>query len=136
MSSRRVHILFVLLCLTSFTELITAKKSKGEILVFPRGKIPRTLLAQSTASHNSNDPEAGKFAGGDNVQKKVTGANRADAGIIQKQTAIFSWKDVIYDIKIKKEQRRILDHVDGWVKPGTLTALMVCFSFYLWHLAS
>ncbi|XAO22858.1 hypothetical protein I312_101633 [Cryptococcus bacillisporus CA1280] len=106
------------------TELITAKKSKGEILVFPRGKIPRTLLAQSTASHNSNDPEAGKFAGGDNVQKKVTGANRADAGIIQKQTAIFSWKDVIYDIKIKKEQRRILDHVDGWVKPGTLTALM------------
>lgn len=131
-----MHILFVLLCLTSFTELITAKKSKGEILVFPRGKIPRTLLAQSTASHNSNDPEAGKFAGGDNVQKKVTGANRADAGIIQKQTAIFSWKDVIYDIKIKKEQRRILDHVDGWVKPGTLTALMVCFSFYLWHLAS
>lgn len=29
-----------------------------------------------------------------------------------------------YDIKIKSETRRILDHVDGWVKPGTLTALM------------
>ena len=43
---------------------------------------------------------------------------------IQKQTAIFSWRDVTYDIKIKKEERRILDHVDGWVKPGTLTALM------------
>lgn len=27
-------------------------------------------------------------------------------------------------IKIKGEPRRILDHVDGWVKPGTLTALM------------
>jgi ATP-binding cassette subfamily G (WHITE) protein 2 (PDR) len=27
-------------------------------------------------------------------------------------------------IKIKTETRRILDHVDGWVKPGTLTALM------------
>lgn len=32
---------------------------------------------------------------------------------------------MVYDIKIKKEERRILDHVDGWVKPGTLTALMV-----------
>lgn len=113
------------LVLTSITELITAKKSKGEILVFPRGKIPRALLAQSTVSHNSDDPESGKYAGGGNVQKKVTGTDRADAGIIQRQTAIFSWKDVVYDIKIKKEQRRILDHVDGWVKPGTLTALMV-----------
>jgi ATP-binding cassette, subfamily G (WHITE), member 2, PDR len=34
------------------------------------------------------------------------------------------WHDVVYDIKIKSETRRILDHVDGWVKPGTLTALM------------
>jgi len=60
---------------------------------------------------------------GDSNEK--TGAAQADEGIIQKQTAVFSWKDVVYDIKIKKEPRRILDHVDGWVKPGTLTALMV-----------
>ncbi|KAH7165897.1 ABC-2 type transporter-domain-containing protein [Dactylonectria macrodidyma] len=43
---------------------------------------------------------------------------------IQKQTAVFHWKDLCYDIMIKSENRRILDHVDGWVKPGTLTALM------------
>lgn len=48
---------------------------------------------------------------------------------IQRQTSIVSWKDVVYDIKIKGEERRILDHVDGWVKPGTLTALMVSLSF-------
>ncbi|KAL5046780.1 P-loop containing nucleoside triphosphate hydrolase protein [Aspergillus fruticulosus] len=35
-----------------------------------------------------------------------------------------SWKDVCFDIKIGKETCRILDRVDGWVKPGTLTALM------------
>lgn len=65
------------------------------------------------------------------MKKEITGADRANAGIIQKQTAIFSWKDVVYDIKIKKEPRRILDHVDGWVKPGTLTALMVSCCFPL-----
>lgn len=43
---------------------------------------------------------------------------------IQKQTAIFHWDGMNYDIKIKKEPRRLLDDVDGWVKPGTLTALM------------
>ena len=43
---------------------------------------------------------------------------------MQRQEAIFQWRDVCYDIKIKSEERRILDHVSGWVKPGTLTALM------------
>ncbi|GME70519.1 unnamed protein product [Ambrosiozyma monospora] len=37
---------------------------------------------------------------------------------------VFHWRDVCYEVKIKDENRRILDHVDGWVKPGTLTALM------------
>merc|ERR1711977_24069 len=40
------------------------------------------------------------------------------------QTDVFTWKDVCYDIKIKGEPRRLLDNVSGWVKPGTLTALM------------
>jgi ABC-type multidrug transport system permease subunit/ABC-type multidrug transport system ATPase subunit len=31
---------------------------------------------------------------------------------------------VCYEVKIKNETRQILDHVDGWVKPGSLTALM------------
>lgn len=42
---------------------------------------------------------------------------------IQKQTAQFHWLGVNYDIKIKGGARRLLDDVDGWVKPGTLTAL-------------
>lgn len=42
---------------------------------------------------------------------------------IQKQTAQFHWLGVNYDIKVKGGGRRLLDDVDGWVKPGTLTAL-------------
>ncbi|WWC67761.1 uncharacterized protein I206_101673 [Kwoniella pini CBS 10737] len=102
------------------TELISAKKSKGEILIYPRGKVPKSLQ-----THGSGDAEAQSDGKGNKLAKQTTGAERADAGgIIQRQTAIFSWKNVVYDIKIKGETRRILDHVDGWVKPGTLTALM------------
>ena len=35
------------------------------------------------------------------------------AAIIQKQTAIFHWEDMCYDIKIKGEDRRILEAIAG-----------------------
>lgn len=34
------------------------------------------------------------------------------------------WKGVTYDIKTKKSSQRLLDNIDGWVRPGCLTALM------------
>jgi ABC-type multidrug transport system ATPase subunit len=47
-----------------------------------------------------------------------------EVNMIPPQKDIFTWKEVVYDIEIKGEPRRLLDHVSGWVKPGTLTALM------------
>lgn len=98
------------------TELISAKKSKGEVLVFRRGHAPAAL------TKTSDDDIEAAGAGNAVAEKQYNDTNATD--IIQKQTAVFHWEDVCYDIKIKKEDRRILDHVDGWVKPGTLTALM------------
>jgi hypothetical protein len=31
---------------------------------------------------------------------------------------ILNWRDVVYDIEIKGELRRLVDNVAGWVKPG------------------
>jgi ATP-binding cassette, subfamily G (WHITE), member 2, PDR len=107
--------------------LITAQRSKGEILVYPRSRIPKSLKSKKTSDEETGVAHAAmaQKAQLQSESKDQTGADRADTGMIQKQTAIFSWKDVVYDIKIKGEPRRILDHVDGWVKPGTLTGLMV-----------
>lgn len=102
------------------TEFITAKKSKGEVLVFRRGHIPAALKSKSVDEESA----ASTIAGAEKTK------NADISAIIRKQTAIFHWEDVCYDIKIKGETRRILDHVDGWVKPGTLTALMVCLVSY------
>ena len=96
------------------TEYITAKKSKGEVLVFRRGHNTATFKNRS-----QDDLEAAPPG------RNIAAQNNSDEiAIIDRQTAIFQWEDVCYDIMIKKERRRILDHVDGWVKPGTLTALM------------
>lgn len=97
-------------------EYIQEKRSKGEILVYPRGRVPAELEEK-----RASDVEAADS--GDSANR-AQGEERAGESVIQRQTSIFSWKDVVYDIKIKNEGRRILDHVDGWVKPGTLTALM------------
>lgn len=37
---------------------------------------------------------------------------------------IFMWQNVEYVVPYQGEQRKLLDKVDGWVLPGTLTALM------------
>ena len=118
---RNLGILFAFMfgllgCYLAATEFITAKKSKGEVLLFQRGNKPAFLKQKGGDIESGNGGTMALAKGKSHTSEKI--AN------IQKQTAIFQWKDVCYDITIKKEQRRILDHVDGWVKPGTMTALM------------
>jgi ABC-type multidrug transport system ATPase subunit len=104
---RNVYIIAAFCIGFSFTyligvELVQGRKSKGEVLVFQRSHKRKTDLEKGLVNKTkSHVPET-----------------------IQRQTAIFHWQDVCYDVQIKKETRRILDHVDGWVKPGTRTALM------------
>ena len=112
-------VIFFLACYMTAAELVSEKKSKGEVLVYRRGHKP-AVLSQAEKKH---DPEAAMA----NIGPVVTAERsrgQGKGGILQQQTSVFQWHDVCYDVKIKSETRRILDHVDGWVKPGTLTALM------------
>jgi ABC-type nitrate/sulfonate/bicarbonate transport system ATPase subunit len=102
------------------TELNSATTSSAEVLVFRRGHEPAHLK-------NGHEPGADEEAGaGKTVVSSSAEENKQDQGIasIPPQQDIFTWRDVVYDIEIKGEPRRLLDHVSGWVKPGTLTALM------------
>ena len=100
------------------SEYITAARSKGEVLLFKRAALKKRQAKSTTSDEESNGPIT-------TSKPKHTDAEEAEAmQKIVRQTAVFSWKDVSYDIKIKGQPRRILDRVDGWVKPGTLTALM------------
>lgn len=99
-------------------EVVAAARSKGEVLVFQHGQGPT-----ASAKQQSKDIETKPTSS--STQELATMGNQSAS--IAKSTSVFHWRDLCYDIKIKNEPRRILDHVDGWVKPGTLTALMVCF---------
>ncbi|KAK0705778.1 ATP-binding cassette transporter [Apiosordaria backusii] len=100
------------------SEYVTAKRSKGEVLVYRKGVAPR-----KSPRHVENDIELASFVN-PTMTTVQRGGSSAKAEGLQGSTSVFHWSNVCYDIKIKGKTRRLLDHVDGWVKPGTLTALM------------
>ncbi|KAL1889018.1 Multidrug resistance protein [Sporothrix stenoceras] len=92
-------------------EMVTEAESKGEVLVYRRKKNQALMEAKS-----SNAPPSEK-------QDQPTSSDDNTNSTPSK--GIFHWRDVCYDIPAAGgETRRLLDHVDGWVKPGTLTVLM------------
>ncbi|KAM6534553.1 Multidrug resistance protein [Fusarium falciforme] len=98
------------------TECVASERSKGEVLVFTRKGIKKHTPKVEDIETTTDNRSSKEVVAGD-------GAYESTANI-EKATSVFHWQDICYDIKIKDETRRILDHVDGWVKPGTLTALM------------
>ncbi|KAJ2903503.1 ZEB2-regulated ABC transporter 1 [Zalerion maritima] len=96
-------------------ELVAEKKSKGEVLVFRRGHKPAQF-----SDKKSDDVEAAQVGP---ITSRPANGDEKNANV-QTHNSTFHWNNLCYDIKIKGEPRRILDNVDGWVKPGTLTALM------------
>ncbi|OLN93267.1 ATP-binding cassette transporter CGR1 [Colletotrichum chlorophyti] len=166
------------------TELVSSQKSKGEMLVFPRGKAPmrraRDVENQVTKGRaeapsmstpktslpviplppalmknghweskiagmytdRSSPITAGSRKGystasasppakawnwpqeKDRIEDRSGNDNDDQLGI-DRQTAIFHWSNVCYEVKVKKNEiKRVLYGVDGWCTPGTLTALM------------
>jgi ATP-binding cassette subfamily G (WHITE) protein 2 (PDR) len=98
-------------------EVNSSTSSTAEVLVFRKGHAPASLTGE--VKEGNKDEEAAAQGAASNEH---TESDKVDA--IPAQKDIFTWRDVVYDIKIKGEPRRLLDHVSGYVKPGTLTALM------------
>lgn len=101
------------------TELNSATSSRAEFLIFRRGHVPPHL--RNIDKPSEGDEPAEPQASGENTENETAGDT---TNVIPTQHSIFTWKDICYDIPVKGGQRQLLDHVSGWVKPGTLTALM------------
>ena len=93
------------------------ERTKGEVLVFPRKVVKKLMKMKKKGDLESN--------GATHTLPEAVNEGTTDAkDLIEASDEVFYWRDVCYDVQIKKETRRLLNYVDGWVKPGTLTALM------------
>lgn len=103
------------------SELVASARSKGEVLVFTRSKI------RSKSQYQGSDEETG--AGSAHKDDRTVDSSDNSKHDVQKHASIYHWEAVNFEVQIKSETRKILDSVDGWIKPGTLTALMVRLSY-------
>lgn len=95
------------------TEFKKLPASKGECLVFHK---PTLRSAKRAPKDNDPEDKADQFIG---VCQRE-GLMHA----LAKSEDVFTWQHINYDIDLKGETRRLLSDVQGYVKPGTLTALM------------
>ncbi|KAI1622446.1 ABC-2 type transporter-domain-containing protein [Exophiala viscosa] len=101
-----------------FSEYNSGITSKADFLVFRRGHAPDYIKEELSATSDE--------------EKTSTKINDASHGLqitksvnhLPEQRDILTWKNLCYEVPTKEGTRRLLDNVAGWVKPGTLTALM------------
>ncbi|KAM0323699.1 hypothetical protein ACHAQA_008636 [Verticillium albo-atrum] len=126
---RNIGILFAFMIFFFCTYALAAEyakppTNKGEVLIYRRGKMPASSKKSGQKDEENQSPTrpVTEKSSADVPAEKASQATRPSPSTCGKP--IFHWEDVCYDVKIKGNDRRILDHVDGWVQPGVVTALM------------
>ncbi|KAI9158139.1 ABC multidrug transporter A-2 [Paramyrothecium foliicola] len=100
-------------------EFVPAERSKGDVLRFKSSIGSRKRLPTDEESHELV-----------NLPQATTGRARTcdDSHLAPSRTesaSSFLWRGLSYDVRSgQNNSKRILDCIDGWVKPGTMTALM------------
>ena len=120
------------------TELNSSTNPKPQRLVFRNRQAAESLEhgsedLESTSSNRSNTAITTSISVEEKLERQTNITSTShDVGdettkrtqTISDQAGALMWRDMTLDINIQGESRRLLDHVSGWVKPGTLTCLM------------
>ncbi|RGP58675.1 brefeldin a resistance, partial [Fusarium longipes] len=100
----------------------------GAITVFKRGQVPKkveeSIATGGRAKGDNNDEESGR---GNPVATGDAERTRSDEQVTQevaKNETVFTFQNINYTIPFEKGERKLLQDVQGYVRPGKLTALM------------
>ncbi|KAK6461711.1 multidrug resistance protein [Scheffersomyces coipomensis] len=104
------------------TEFNKGAMQKGEIVLFLRGSLKKHKQQRQLQKDIENN-NSEKVPLKDQIESAKP-ENKVNDNSLPSSEDIFHWRDLTYQVKIKKEDRVILNQVDGWVKPGQITALM------------
>lgn len=124
------YVIVFLFVYIALTELNKGAMQKGELVLFLKGSLKKLRkennIEQKAISNDiENNLPNEKIAFADAMDSSKDGEYSSDATEkVGTQKQIFHWRDLTYQVKIKSEDRVILNEVDGWVKPGQITALM------------
>lgn len=98
--------LYTINCIAS--EILSPVSGGGDLLLFKRGHVPDSVEEGDVADAEEIEHALASLGdGGDNAERDV-----------------FSWQHVNYTVPVKGGTRQLLNDIQGYVKPGTMTALM------------
>lgn len=103
------------------------KPNKGgmAVTVFKRGEAPKEIERTIKEKKKPEDEESGeRDTATHGSRENGSGDSMEKVEGIAENTSIFTWQNVTYTIPYKGGQRKLLQDVQGYVKPGRLTALM------------
>jgi len=114
--------LFFTSLLILFSDLLKFGEGSGDRLLFKKGSIPDEFVRSSSSS---TDEESAAAADGDTLIRTRSSKKNFFKDEDLGTSDVFSWKNLDYIIRTKDgEMRKLLDNVQGYIKPGQLIALM------------
>lgn len=119
-------VLFIALTMLG-TELQASSRSSAHegaaVTVYMKGQEPPEVKHEMEEKKGGHDEEGGN-QGTVSTGSEPGPENNKEAHGIARNTAIFTWQNVNYYISAKGGKKKLLQDVQGYVKPGRLTALM------------
>jgi len=100
------------------SEWVPLKGSKGEVLLFPKG---HTAIRVASEDEESQVPKSNSLSKTDINEEPNTVPVKK-----QQELTPFLWDHLTYEIKTSQGPLTLLSGIQGWVKQGSLTAVMVC----------
>ena len=110
-------------------ELQKPNAGGGAVTIFKRGQAPKSVEKAIQKGDDANDEEKAAAATGNangRSSEDETTDDSSGKGTkgVAKNSTVFTWQNVNYTIPTNDGQRMLLQDVQGYVRPGKLTALM------------
>lgn len=100
----------------------------GAITVFKRGQVPKrveeSIATGGRAKGDKQDEESGRRDPVANGDAERTKSDEQITKEVAKNETVFTFQNINYTIPFEKGERKLLNDVQGYVRPGKLTALM------------
>ncbi|KAI9709653.1 MAG: hypothetical protein M1812_007631 [Candelaria pacifica] len=106
-------------------EIQKPNKGGGAVTIFKRGQVPKSVEKAMDQGGIPHDEEAGEKQAGKLSDEETSGSDteKNDVALARNET-VFTYTNVNYTIPYQGGERKLLQDVQGFVRPGKLTALM------------
>ena len=129
-------IFFVFLTIVGM-EIQKPNAGGGAVTIFKRGRAPKSVERAMEKGSIPEDEEKAAAAGDEKLIDNDSSGSEVEltAKGVAKNESIFTYQNVNYIIPYEKGERKLLNDVQGYVRPGKLTALSKSIYFLFLRIA-